>query len=314
MTLHDKKRKVIVMKKRELFKAASGIITLGIMVALTACGTAATSTMESKDTTTEVIQQTEAASEATAKATEEKETTEVEIDKTKKEDFNSSDYRNDINYESLCRKPDDYMGMKIYMSGRVNSMLEEDDEILLQVDVGEGLVLVVVNPDILEVRILEEDQITFYGVFNGLGKYKTVAGQTVSDPGFVADHIDIDSYDDTAGAPGGELRVGQYKGTTTEEDFIYNRTADISYQDGEAYGCSIMVVREIVDRGDATILGNISGFLIETGEGEYTYSVEGVGTATIKAYDNHITITTFPEPGNEATFEGLDGDYEYVTE
>ena len=285
-----------------------------ILISLTACSESQSNSGEMVNNT--ITQETESKKEevtesTTSEVTTEKITTEMTTEEVQENDFNPVDYRNDINYESLCRKPDEYKGMKIYMSGTVNSMLEEDNETILQIDVGDGLIMVMVDSKILEVRVLEEDKVTFYGEYQGLTKYETVAGKTKNDPYFIANHINIDSYDDTMESPTGELRSGIYSVTKNEDEFIYKKTAKFTYQDGEAFGCEVRVVREIVDRGNATILGDIFCFLKDEGNGVYTGNISGKGNIKITAYENSIKIETSPDVGMESYFEKIDDEYSF---
>ena len=253
----------------------------------------------------------ESVKESVKEATTSEATTEIKTEEVKKDEFNPADYRNDINYESLCRKPDEYKGMKLYMSGRVNSMLEEDEGTLLQIDVGDGLLMVLTDPSTMEVRVLENDEITFYGVYQGLNKYETVMGQTQNDPFFIADRVNIDSYDDTMESPTGELRSGTYSVKKTEGEYNYIKIAKFAYQDGEAFGCEIKVYREIVDNGDAMIMANIFCYLKDEGNGLYTGNVSGKGNIIVSAYESHIKIESYPDSGMEADFEGIDDEYSY---
>ncbi|MBR6404433.1 MAG: YARHG domain-containing protein [Eubacterium sp.] len=305
------------MKKNRL-KIGVSVVFLSLMISLlSACSgvggvkeSVRESVKEAATAETTSKEASEAVSEAASEVTTET-TTEAMTEEVKKGDFNPTDYRNDINYESLCRKPDEYKGMKIYMSGRVNSMLEEDEGTLLQIDVGEGLLMVLVDPSTMEVRVLENDEVTFFGEYQGLGKYETVMGQTQKDPFFIADKVNIDSYDDTMEAPTGALRSGTYSVKKTEGDFIYSKTAKFTYQDGDAFGCEIRVVREIVDRGDATILGDIFCFLKDEGEGVYTGTVSGKGSIKVKAYESSIKVETTPDAGMEASFEEIADEYSF---
>ncbi|MCR5543834.1 MAG: zinc ribbon domain-containing protein, partial [Eubacterium sp.] len=98
---------------------------------------------EKTSTSTSATKTEEATETASEKKIEDKseEVTETTTEKTKdeskkeKDEFDASEYRTDIGYDSLSRKPDDYVGKKISMKGRVNSHLEYDNETMLQVDV-----------------------------------------------------------------------------------------------------------------------------------------------------------------------------------
>lgn len=259
---------------------------------------------------------TEESSEEDQKTEEKNVTTEKQAttEAKKEENFNPNDYRTDISFESLSRKPDDYIGKKIAVSGNVIEVFDSGDEKGLRIEVDgdfEKIMRVFYDPNLLNIRILEEDQVTVYGVYGGIDKYTAVLGNTIEIPYVDADKINVDSYDSTSESPTGNLRSGTYSVTRTENEFIYKKTANFSYQDGEAFGCTIRVVREIADRGKATILGDIFCFLKDEGNGVYTGKVDGKGSIKITAYESSIKVETFPDSGMESAFEQIADEYTF---
>jgi len=102
-----------------------------------------------------------------------------------------------IDYDELCRYPDKYKGEKVHFSGyvtqvcseassalyystyRVNTSGRYDDDVYIKIDnYGSGR------------RILEDDYIDFYGVFNGIYTYKTVRGNARSIPEIIVNYWD----------------------------------------------------------------------------------------------------------------------------
>ncbi|MBP3198603.1 MAG: hypothetical protein J6I58_03975 [Eubacterium sp.] len=297
------------------------VVTVLMIVVLVSCGKKQGVAVEKTDDTTEVTTNTESTKLETTETTTE-DITEVQDNNSQsdndEEGFKESDYRTDIDYDSINRKPDDYIGLKLKYSGTVVSVIEDDKNKLVQLNLGDDndfkSLIVLYTDDVIDVRILENDQLTVYGDYYGLFEYEAISGSTKMDPCITAKKITIDNYDSMADAPAEELRVGKYTSVTNSGDFIYNKTIEISYQDGESFGCTMMVVREIQDRGDATIVCNLSGFLIETADNQYTWKVDGEGSVIIEAKGSKISVKATPEPGNEDSFEGLDGEYEYVSE
>lgn len=229
-------------------------------------------------------------------------------------EFDPIDYRTDITYKSMCRKPDDYIDKKIKLHGWVISIVEDDNEKnnYLQIeDEIDYTSVIAYDQSIVDVRILEGDEVTIYGVFKGLQKYTSINGESRNDPYFVADKIEIENYVKNNDSPSGELRTGDYSVRRTEGDFIYNKSAKINFQDGEAYGCKIKVISEIVDRGKATFVADIFCWLKDEGNGKYSGIVEGKGSIIITAYESSIKIESFPDAGMEDAFAMVDDEYSY---
>lgn len=110
----------------------------------------------------------------------------------KPEDYES------VSYKSIARTPDDYVGMKIKFSGKVIQVLEGDgDTINLRVATDDSygdVVLVIFNQSIMGgTHVLEDDQITFYGIYRGTYTYESTMGGHITVPAVNADRIDINS-------------------------------------------------------------------------------------------------------------------------
>lgn len=100
------------------------------------------------------------------------------------------EYRTDITFDDLSRKPGDYEGEYVEFSGEVIQLSEYDDEIDLRVATAsngyDDVVYVVYEPDITSERILEDDKITFRGVYYGIYQYESTAGALISIPLIIA--------------------------------------------------------------------------------------------------------------------------------
>lgn len=252
-------------------------------------------------TNSEISEDTEENTENVEKPTESQSTEEKSMEKINTE-FHASDYRMDITYESLLRMPDNYKEMKIQMTGTVVQVLEGKGELDLIVNVENAdNTYLVCQSDVTDVRILENDEITFYGVYQGVYTYETVVGSENTVPLFNVDKIDINNYDGTSDSPTGELREGTYM----FEDGEVTSVAEFAYQDGEAFYCRIYAVSD--DNG----YGYVEGFLTDNGDGTYTGIVDG-GTFDILAKGSSIIVTTYPDNDSSIfIFERLDGEYVY---
>lgn len=108
---------------------------------------------------------------------------------------NLEDYATDISYEDISRNPSEYEGKAISMDGEVVQLLETENEIDIRLAVDgdyEEMVYIAYDPKIIEERVLEGDDITFYGIYYGITQYESTLGTTISIPLFWVDYIEID--------------------------------------------------------------------------------------------------------------------------
>lgn len=108
-----------------------------------------------------------------------------EVTETIPEEFDPADYKSNISYDNLARTPDDYMGERIAMAGRVIQVIEENSGTTLRVatDGSYGdVVLAYFRKGLVSSRILEDDKITFYGVSQGLHTYESTIGGMITVP------------------------------------------------------------------------------------------------------------------------------------
>lgn len=108
--------------------------------------------------------------------------------------FDESNYQA-MNYKNVARDPDAYEGMKLKCTGRVLQVSEGDSEtdVRLATDGDyDDVVLVGFDPAILDVRVLEDDELTVYGICIGLYTYTAVLGNEISVPAIYADKVVIE--------------------------------------------------------------------------------------------------------------------------
>lgn len=147
---------------------------------------AKTATEAATEATTEV--KTEATTKTKKKTTKAEKTTEP-VREYKRELWNP-----DITYDQLARTPDDYNGEDITFEGVVIQVMEGDGETQLRIAVGgdyDKIMLIGYNPAILSSRVLENDQIRFYGTSIGLITYQSTMGGNITIPAATVEHIDI---------------------------------------------------------------------------------------------------------------------------
>ena len=96
-------------------------------------------------------------------------------------------------YKEVFRKIENYTGKYAQFTGEVNQVLEDDDyfQIMMSVTKDEwgyydDSIMVIINKDNFDERILEDDIITVYGVIGDAYTYETVLGVQRTIPSFEA--------------------------------------------------------------------------------------------------------------------------------
>lgn len=116
--------------------------------------------------------------------------------KTKKESYKKENWNPQITYSQLARTPDDYVGNKITFEGKVIQVSESSysDTVYLRVATSDDynkVMLIEYDSSILSSRILEDDEIRFYGTSTGLYTYESTLGKSVTIPAATVEHITI---------------------------------------------------------------------------------------------------------------------------
>ncbi len=101
----------------------------------------------------------------------------------------------EIEYKDLARNPDDYTGEFLKISGEVIQVLEDGDELTLRVataDYYDDIFLVSYSYKDGESRILEDDQVTLWGMYYGTYTYESTLGGNITVPCLLAEYVDIE--------------------------------------------------------------------------------------------------------------------------
>lgn len=164
------------------------IVVLAILGALSDGGDDSSSNSSSNSTksTTEA-----ATTEATTKAKKKSTSKAKEKKSYKKENWNP-----EITYDQLARTPDDYTGKDITFAGKVLQVMEDSDSGETQLRIAtsddyDKIMLIGYDSSILKSRILEDDEIRFYGTSIGLITYQSTMGGNITIPAATVEHIDI---------------------------------------------------------------------------------------------------------------------------
>lgn len=106
-------------------------------------------------------------------------------------------YETGITFEDISRSPDKYKGKKVKFTGRVVQLVSEGTYIgSLRMSTSgnyDDVILISYNPSKLDVRILEDDNITVCGKFSEMYTYETVLGSSRTVPLIYVDIITINS-------------------------------------------------------------------------------------------------------------------------
>lgn len=105
------------------------------------------------------------------------------------------DYDADITYYDLARNPDDYEDHLLVMEGTVVQTIESDEDVVeLRVAVDDDyddIVYLKINREIINTRILEDDNIKFYGISKGLITYESTEGTDITIPSVTVEKFEI---------------------------------------------------------------------------------------------------------------------------
>ena len=103
--------------------------------------------------------------------------------------------RTDVTYDNLMRTPDDYFGELVQYSGTVLQTITGDGIVQQRValyDDYDKIVLIEYDTDLPEVRLLDDDYITFTGMSFGTLTYETVLGSKLEIPSILVERINLD--------------------------------------------------------------------------------------------------------------------------
>ena len=103
--------------------------------------------------------------------------------------------RTDVTYDNLMRTPDEYFGEVIQYSGTVLQTITGDGIVQQRValyDDYDKIVLIEYAEELPEVRLLDDDYITFTGMSFGTITYETVLGAKLEIPSIFVERINLE--------------------------------------------------------------------------------------------------------------------------
>ncbi|KMN47078.1 hypothetical protein [Bacillus sp. LK2] len=115
-------------------------------------------------------------------------------EKAAKEEEERIGYETGITYDQLARTPDDFKGKKAKFTGKVLQVMEGQGETQLRVAVNgnyDKVLYIAYKSDIINSRVLENDNVTIKGKSAGIYTYKSTMGGEISIPAMLVEKIDI---------------------------------------------------------------------------------------------------------------------------
>lgn len=105
-------------------------------------------------------------------------------------------YNTGITYKEISRSPEKYTGKKVKFTGRVLQLMEGSYSNQIRMSTSgnyDDVILINYSSNLLDVRILEDDNITVCGTFSKMYTYTTVMGSSLTVPLVNVDIIEINS-------------------------------------------------------------------------------------------------------------------------
>lgn len=103
-------------------------------------------------------------------------------------------YDTGITFDQIARTPDDVQGQKVKFTGKVIQTVGESGLITIRLAIDDDydkVVMATYDSSLVAQRILEDDQVTIYGIANGLFSYEATSGATITVPLIAVEKIDI---------------------------------------------------------------------------------------------------------------------------
>ena len=112
-----------------------------------------------------------------------------------KVEASKAEYSTDYTYDQLSRNPDTYKGKKMKFTGKVLQTGDAGDNMTYaRIKINNNsdtIMFITYMNDLLGYRLLEDDNITVYGISCGIYSYKSVGAGTISIPWIHADIIEM---------------------------------------------------------------------------------------------------------------------------
>ena len=170
-----------------------GVVAMFILFGVTSEGTKKTEEAKTEAKPAKAEQKKELTAEEKA-AAEQAAAEKAAAEKAAKEEEERIGYETGITYDQLARTPDEFKGKKAKFTGKVLQVMEGQGETQLRVAVSgnyDKVLYVAYKSDIINSRVLENDNVTIKGKSAGIYTYKSTMGGEISIPAMLVEKIDI---------------------------------------------------------------------------------------------------------------------------
>lgn len=174
------------------------ILTLGLVFLATfilvACGNNQSKNTENTENTEDIDRIEKELEEERKQEEEEAEEEQEREEEAERQDPNSYE---SVDYITLARNPENYVGKKLKFSGEILQVIEGDSNTEYRLAVNndyDNVVYMSISNDDLPQRILEEDLVTVYGESTGKITYESTLGGNITIPSMVIYMFNIDGH------------------------------------------------------------------------------------------------------------------------
>ncbi len=112
-----------------------------------------------------------------------------------KGELDNQGYETELSFDDLSRNPDNHVGRKVKFTGYIIQVIQGDvvTQYRLAIDGDQKKIIYIEidNSKFSNGRILEEDNVTIYGVSHGLYSYQATSGAQITLPAVLIDQFEI---------------------------------------------------------------------------------------------------------------------------
>ena len=154
--------------------------------------------VEKEEPETEEVEEEEPEEEANMEKPSEELEEETEEEPVEIEDpvvtFDPNDYNAEVTYDDLARNPDDHFFEAVTFEGKIIQVMQGDESWQYRIATNDNydkVMLIEIDSELLETRILEDDYIRFYGTYMGEITYESALGGNITIPGVLVKHFEF---------------------------------------------------------------------------------------------------------------------------
>lgn len=197
------------VKEKKPFYKRWWFIALVVLFIIAAIGGGDDETTDVAEDETETVEEVNSETESAEEVVEE-EPEEVEIEEVVEEEaveesepveieepevtFDPNDYNADVTYDDLARNPDNHLFEAVTFEGKIIQVIQGEDSWQYRIATNDNydkVMLIEIDSELLQSRILEDDYIRFYGTYMGEITYESALGGNITIPGVLVNHFEF---------------------------------------------------------------------------------------------------------------------------